>query len=99
MLAVLPSHGIPLDEMLRSLLSPDASDVVTEPVTADGVPGLKASFRFGGMARFGEIYAFENEGQSYAATFTAGALCEPEGFPLLEPAVFDHALKSLSIQP
>jgi hypothetical protein len=96
-LAAFPSHGESGEELITARMSQDATNVEMTAVSADGVPGLKATFRFGGLARFGEIYAFENQGQGYVASFTAGAMCQPEGFPWLEPAVFDHALQSLII--
>lgn len=82
-----------------SRLSQDAVNVEMTAVTASGVPGLKATFRFGGLGRYGEIYAFESMGHGFAASFTSGPGCEPADFPLLEAAAFDHAVQSLSIDP
>ncbi len=98
-LAVFPSLGASADDLLKSRLSQDAVNVEMTAVTASGVPGLKATFRFGGLGRYGEIYAFESMGRGFAASFTSGPGCEPADFPLLEAAAFDHAVQSLSIDP
>lgn len=96
--AFLSQGGSPA-ELIPARISQDASDVQTMAFSAGGVPGIRATFRFGGLARFGEIYAFEHQGYAYVATFTAGAMCQPLGLALLEPAAFDHAIQSLSFQP
>lgn len=98
-LAAFPSHGHSVEELITRRVSQDATDVEIMAVSADGVPGLKATFRFGGLARFGEIFAFVHQGRGYVALFTAGAACEPAGFSWLEPAVFDHALQTLAFAP
>lgn len=98
-LNAFPSQGESPTELIAARVGQDASDVETTAFSADGVPGLRATFRFGGLARFGEIYAFEHQGYDYVATFTAGAMCEPRGLSFLEPAAFDHAIQSLSFQP
>jgi hypothetical protein len=98
-LNAFPSQGESPAELISARIDQAASDVEIMAFSADGVPGLRATFRFGGLARFGEIYAFEHQGYDYVAAFTAGAMCEPRGLSLLEPAAFDHAVQSLSFQP
>ncbi len=98
-LAVFPSLGASAGELLSTRLSHDAADVKITHVIAGGVPGLKAKFRLGGLARFGEICAFESQGHGFAASYTAGPDCEPAGFSVLEPPAFEHAMQSLPIDP
>lgn len=98
-LAVFPSHGASADDVLRSRLSPDATQVELTAVTAHGISGWKATYRFGGPGRLGLMYAFEAAGFAFAGSYTAGPGCEPPGFALLEPAVFDHAMQTLTVNP
>jgi hypothetical protein len=94
-----PSQGQSAEEVLRARLTPDAVQVDLSPVTADGIRGERATFRFGGLARFGEIYAFVRDDRAFVGAFTSGAMCEPDGLSILEPAVFDHAMQTLRFEP
>lgn len=98
-LTAFTTHAETPEDLIQTHMSQDATQVQMTSVVADGFPGVKATFRFGGPSRFGEIYAFIQEGHGYVGAFTAGAMCEPQGLSLLEPAAFEHAMETLKFDP
>jgi hypothetical protein len=98
-LEVFSSDGDTPADLLQSRLGQDVTDVEMKDFAADGASGVRATFRFGGPNRFGEMAVLQDGQRSYVASFTAGATCEPEGLTFLEAAAFDHAVQSLSFRP